>query len=187
MNDNKLNTIFKDLDFDVFETPENHESDFLKRLKDANNEKPSKQGGKVVNLWKPLLLMVACLAIGFFVFGQGFLIHPTINKDLASVSEEMATTQSFYSTLIESELSKLEQQQTPETKKLVEDTMAQLQALEKDYQQLKKDLTESGNDKRVIYAMVSNFQQRIALLQTVLLTIEDINQLKNQDNESNIL
>ena len=63
----------------------------------------------------------------------------------------------------------------------------QLNVLEKDYQKLKKDLVDSGEDKRVIYAMVTNFQQRTALLQNVLETIENIQQLKEQDNESNIL
>ena len=55
------------------------------------------------------------------------------------------------------------------------------------YQKLKKDLVDSGEDKRVIYAMVTNFQQRTALLQNVLETIENIQKLKEQDNESNIL
>ena len=99
----------------------------------------------------------------------------------------MKQTQDFYSVLITSELSKLEQQQTPETKQLIDDTMRQLNVLEKDYQKLKKDLVDSGEDKRVIYAMVTNFQQRTALLQNVLETIENIQQLKEQDNESNIL
>lgn len=187
MKDNELENVFKDLDFDVFETPEHHENEFLKKLEKANKEDGSKNERRVVQLWKPLLLVAACLAIGVFVFGEQLVPQTTKGTDLASVSQEMATTQNFYSTLIKTEISKLEEQQTPETKKLIDDTMAQLQQLELDYQQLKKDLKSSGNDQRVIYAMVSNFQQRIALLETVLLTIEDIKELKSQDNESNIL
>ena len=51
---------------------------------------------------------------------------------------------------------------------------------------LKKDLVESGNDKRVIYAMITNFQNRIDLLQNVINTIEEIKTLKETENETTI-
>lgn len=186
MNNEKLDTLFKDLDFDVLEPSATHESDFLKKLKGQDKDEAPKRG-KVIPFWKPLLAIAACLAIGILVFGKSILQQTAPNNDLASVSKEMATTQSFYSTLIASELDKLQEQQTPETKKLVNDTMMQLEILENDYQKLKNDLTESGQDKRVVYAMINNFQQRIALLQTVLETLENINNLKLQDNENNLL
>ena len=43
---------------------------------------------------------------------------------------------------------------------------------------LTKDLSESGDDKRVIYAMISNFQNRIDVLQTVIERVDAIKQLK---------
>ncbi len=186
MNNDKLDNIFRDLDFNVREPSATHESDFLKKLKDREDDEDDARG-KVISFWKPILAIAACLAIGILVFGKSILQQTAPNNDLASVSKEMATTQSFYSTLIASELDRLQEQQTPETKKLVKDTMMQLEMLENDYQKLKNDLIESGQDKRVIYAMVNNFQQRITLLQTVLETIEHINNLKLQDNENNLL
>jgi hypothetical protein len=187
MKDERLDNVFKDLDFDVFEPQENHEQSFLEKLNSQDLASNKNQKGTIFNLWKPLLSVAACLMIGIFLFKNYTL--PTHNEaaDLASVSKEMKQTQDFYSVLITSELSKIEQQQTPETKQLIEDTMRQLNVLEKDYQDLKKDLVSSGEDKRVIYAMVNNFQQRTTLLQKVLKTIENIQQLKEQDNESNIL
>ena len=49
---------------------------------------------------------------------------------------------------------------------------------------LKEDLTISGDDSRVIYAMISNFQSRIEVLQNVLQKIEEIKQLKQITNEN---
>ena len=56
--------------------------------------------------------------------------------------------------------------------------------LEEDYEALRLDLTESGDDKRVIYAMITNFQNRIDLLQNVLEKIEEIKQLKQNSDEN---
>ena len=51
-----------------------------------------------------------------------------------------------------------------------------LSALIDHYDQLKSDLANSGQDKRVVYAMINNFQNRIDLLQQVL---EHIDAIKN--------
>ena len=135
MNNDKLDTLFKDLDFDVREPSATHQSDFLKKLKEQDEDEAPNRG-RVITFWKPLLAIAACLSIGLLVFGKSLLQQTAPSNDLASVSQEMATTQSFYSTLIASELDKLQEQQTPETKKLVEDTMMQLNMLEKDYQKV---------------------------------------------------
>ncbi|MGB1308359.1 MAG: hypothetical protein ACPG6B_05580, partial [Oceanihabitans sp.] len=99
--------------------------------------------------------------------------------DLASISPEMAETQNFFTTTIASELTKLEKETNPEAKILIQDAMLQIIRLEKQYTNLKEDLLESGDDKRVIYAIISNFQNRIDILQNTLKQIENIKQLKN--------
>lgn len=62
--------------------------------------------------------------------------------------------------------------------------MRRLEALEIEYEALKKDLSKSGDDNRVIFAMISNFQNRIHLLQNTLEHIQNIKQLKHLDNET---
>ena len=52
--------------------------------------------------------------------------------------------------------------------------MFQMKVWEENYEQLKLDLEASGKDERVIYAMISNFQDRIDLLQNVLLSRDTI-------------
>ena len=103
--------------------------------------------------------------------------------DLASVSPELSETQDFFTVTIENELKKLNEERSPLTEQIINDALIQIQILEKDYQNLKTDLIESGQDQRVIYAMISNFQNRIDILNTVLEQIEDVKQLKNNTNE----
>ncbi len=81
----------------------------------------------------------------------------------------------------------LKEQKTPETEAVINDALDQLEILENDYDKLKKDLGKSGQDKRVIYAMISNFQKRIDLLQMVLEKVNTINTLKNTSHENNII
>ena len=65
----------------------------------------------------------------------------------------------------------------PENQAMVMDAIKQLEILEKNYDSLKKDLSESGEDKRVIYAMIDNFQNRIDLLQHVVEQMDAIKEL----------
>jgi hypothetical protein len=106
-------------------------------------------------------------------------------NDLASISPELSQTQSFFTTAIAQELATLEAQRSPETEAIIYDVERKLKVLEEDYKTLKVDLTESGNDKRVVYAMIANFQNRIDLLQTVLEHIEDTKKIKQNQNENN--
>ena len=96
----------------------------------------------------------------------------------------MAKTQDFFTKAIEEELYNINEARTPETQKLVNDALKQLKTLEIEYDKLTTDLAKSGEDKRVIYAMITNFQARINLLNTVL---EDINSIKNTDYENKLL
>ena len=105
-------------------------------------------------------------------------------KDLASISPEMKETQTFFTNAIALEIDKLQQETSPEFKQLVDDALEQINKLETEYEKLKLDLTSSGEDKRVIYAMITNFQNRIDLLENVLEQIEEIKQLKNSNNEN---
>ena len=98
----------------------------------------------------------------------------------------MATTQDFFTNTITTELKKLNSEESPEYQDLIVDTMFQMKILEENYKQLKLDLSISGQDERVIYAMISNFQDRIYLLQNVAEQIDDLKQTKNEQNENSI-
>ena len=77
----------------------------------------------------------------------------------------MAKTQNFFTNAISVEIEKLNNELTPEFQDLVVDALFQIELLDQNYNKLKQDLTDSGNDKRVINAMISNFQDRIDILE----------------------
>jgi hypothetical protein len=178
MNKNTLDNLFKNLknDFDI-EMPNNgHEKRFLNKL---NNQNTKSKVAKT-NLWKPSLGIAASiiLMISLFTLTQA----DDNTGDLASVSPKMAETQDFFTLTINEELTKLNEASTPEVQNIIDDALLQIKKLENDYTILKSDLIESGDDNRVIYAMISNFQNRIDILQHTLHQIKNIKQLKNSSH-----
>ncbi|MEC3908609.1 hypothetical protein VOI54_16380 [Tamlana sp. 2201CG12-4] len=188
MSKSNIDDIFRNLEdkFDV-ETPDNgHELRFLEKL-NAQNNPPQKIINSKTKFWKPFLGIAASitLLISVFIVGQ----QEEDALDLASVSPKMAQTQDFFTTTINDELKKLQKESAPEVQALIQDALKRIKYLEDNYQNLKIDLRESGEDNRVIYAMISNFQNRIDILQNTLEQINIVKQLKNSSNiisETNI-
>ncbi|MBI6117014.1 DUF4179 domain-containing protein [Salegentibacter maritimus] len=188
MKNDDINTLFKELDFDISEPASGHKDRFKKKLEEQHSQSKKQKHGRLTrNLWGPLFSIAAILAIAFMVFTGIFNENSIQNKgDLASVSPQMKETKQFYTQLIETELKALNAENSPETEAIINDALTQLEKLENEYKKLEKDLQDSGQDKRVIYAMISNFQQRIDLLNQVLEQIDNIKSLKNQSNENYI-
>lgn len=169
-------------EMDIEITPLGHQDRFLERL---SGQAPSKTSSvRKLSWWRPLSIAASILLL--LTAGIYFQSENNEKQGLAAVSEEMEETQSFFVTAINEELETLKSFESIEAKTLVEDTMKQLLVLEEEYENLKVDLTESGNDKRVIAAMIANFQSRIDLLQHVIETIENIEKLKANNNETTI-
>lgn len=187
MEDYNINEFFKDLDFDVAEPKQGHQERFLKRLKNENIT-PVNKGAKIRTLWSPILAVATGLVLVLLLAGS-YLTFGNLNHsgDLAGVSPELKETQNFYTNLIKTELAKIKDASTPETEAIVQDALVQMEKLDKDYENLKKDLKKSGQDKRVVFAMITNLQQRIDVLTNVLTRIETINELKKENNENNII
>ena len=180
MENDNINRMFENLEgsFDIESPKLGHELRFLDKLKNKNDVVTKKRRTN----WKPFLAIAASLVlmISIFTFTQQ---NSNDVYELANVSPEMSTTQDFFTNTIASELEKLDEVKSPETQKLVDDAIFQISILEEQYALLKTDLSESGNDKRVIFAMITNFQNRIDVLQSVIQQIENVNQLKNNQNE----
>ena len=186
MKNDNIEELFKSLDFDIAEPSGNHQERFRSKLKQRSRKRTKSSG--IISLWLPAMAVAATFLIAFLLF-QGVFNTGQFNQkqDLASVSSEMKTTQNFYSSVITKELYNLKQESTPETEAIIHDALKQLEILEKEYERLKTDLSKSGQDKRVISAMISNFQKRIDLLNNVLEKVNTINELKNASNENYIL
>ena len=168
--------------FDLDEPAMGHHDRFLKRLegKTAVVEAPKKQSG----WWKPMMFAASVtLLLGFFL-GQVLFNGPA---ELEEVSPQMAETQVYFTALINQEVAKLQLEENEDTKQIIEDAMTQLAKLEGDYESLKDQLLENGDDKRLIHAMIQNFQNRIDLLENVLLQIDEVKLLKRINDENNII
>jgi hypothetical protein len=186
MKDQKIEDLFERLQdhFDVEEPSVHHESKFLNKLNQSGKQSTISSSKTIRTFWKPLIGIAASVVLLIIVFLN--VPQDSSHTDLASISPEMAETESFFTSTIASELVKIQEKTTPETALLIKDAMLQMEVLEKEYESLKLDLSESGSDKRVISAMISNFQNRITLLQNTLEHIENIKQLKTNRNENSI-
>jgi hypothetical protein len=186
MTNDNLNNLFKNLekDFDVESPRLGHQQRFLDKL-NSQTETVVLSTKLQRNIWRPLMGIAASIVLLISLF-IGFQ-NDNNSRDLASISPQMAKTQNFFSNVIAEELSKLEAEESPEAQKLITDAMVQMKILEQDYIKLKENLSESGDDKRVIYAMITNFQNRIDLLQNVLKNIEEVKQLKNNTYENSTI
>jgi hypothetical protein len=78
----------------------------------------------------------------------------------------------------------LKKKETPQSKALINDALKQMEALEKDYENLKQEIIKNGENKQIIYAMITNMQTRISFIKSVLDQVETINKLKIEANEN---
>lgn len=185
MKTNKLETLFENLrnEFDIEEPNTGHELRFLSKLK-GEDTKVIELNSNKFRFWKPLMAVAASIVLCAFILIT--VQQKSEIKDLANVSPELSETQDFFTTAIAQELTALNEERTPETETIINDALQRIELLEKEYESLKVDLTESGNDQRVIYAMISNFQNRIDLLQNVLAQIKEVKQLKQNNDENKV-
>lgn len=186
MKNNEIEKLFEGLKekLDIHEPSTDHQAMFLEKLK---QQKEVVQLHPKKRSWYRPLSIAASIAIVFGITIMAFIANPKQEIDLAYVSPQMKETQSFFISAIQVQLEEINEVSSIETKGLVLDAMNQLEKLEADYNFLKKDLFQSGNDKRVISAMIKNFQKRANLLEEVLQKINDINEFKKTNNENLIL
>lgn len=188
MKEDELDKLFDSIEdsFDIYEPSENHEAKFLKKLEQQSDVKVVPIAPKKRN-WVSIVSIAASIAILMGIFIPKMMTTEEETADLATISPKMEETQDFFTKAIAYQLEEIEQLSSENTEDLVKDAMSQLRKLEKNYDKLKIDLVQSGYNKKVISAMIKNFQKRSSLLEQVLEKIEEINELKLQENETDIL
>ena len=183
MKKDNIDKLFDNLQgtFDTEEPKGGHQQRFLEKLQ-ASQGVVSIQKKK--NWWWKPLSIAASVAI---LLGIGFSMYntsPTVDQQVAEISPEVSQTQFYFASLIEEQVKQLESESTPETKKMIDDTMIQLNRLDANYKVLEQDLLNGGNSKLILSAMITNFQTRIDLLQDVLDQVENIKNLKKYNDEN---
>ncbi|MCB0472016.1 MAG: hypothetical protein KDC69_02690 [Flavobacteriaceae bacterium] len=181
MNDN-LEKRFAELkgQFDIEEPLMGHFDRFETRLNKRDIEKPKSR--RHTWLWMAAAASVALLigiAIGNYNQKQGL--------DLADVSPQMKETQNFFVSTIQTEMEQIALKRNNDNAKIIDDSFEQLRILEENYKQLTFELQKSNEDNRVIYAMISNFQQRIDVLQNLLQQLNELQNIKNTIDNGKII
>ena len=83
-------------------------------------------------------------------------------------------------------MNKLKEKESPQNKKIIADALQQMKVLDNDYQKIIKEIASNGENKQIIYAMISNLQTRISFLQNVLNQIETTEQLNIRNDEKTL-
>lgn len=170
-----LRNKFENSHVDWNEPPAGHLDRFENRL---NSLSPSV--GKNKKSYR-FLLAVASVLLLFAFFSRQYL--NTEGMELKELSYEMSETQDYFSMIITERTEALHAYNDPEEKAIIKGVLQELNSLEKAYKELKVELKNSAGDTRIIHAMIRNFQNRITLLETVLLNLEQKQELKLKDHE----
>ena len=164
------NDFLKNANWDFDEPIIGHEKRFLAKLE----HRQPKQEKFPLRLVASVALLLGSMTLWFFIN----------QKTTAELSLETQKTQDYFSAVIEKELVDLKSKENPENKKIIEDALQQLEILEADYEKLKAEIADKGENKQIIYALLTNMQTRISFIQTVMEQIEHIHQLKQKNHEN---
>ena len=170
--EDKLHQFFSENDFDIHEPHSGHLDRFEKKL-----NFPTKQKKNIP--WKWMSVAASVVLIFGFWLGSN---HQKTQLDLADLSPKMEETQNYFVSTINQELKELEKNRTLNTEGVIEEALDELEELEDQYKNFVKELNTNGNQKKIIYAMIANYQQRLEILENVLKQIE---QIKNPTNNLN--
>ncbi|PIF34842.1 hypothetical protein CLU81_5509 [Flavobacterium sp. 9] len=173
-NDN-LDQLFNKFEdqWDIQEMNSDHQVDFLNKL----NKKQSKR-----KYW----FVTAVAASIVLMLGISVFYKNDKPKEFKFASNETKRTDSIFSILIDNELVKLKEKNSPENEQIINDALKQMKVFDADYAKIIKELQKNGENKQIIYAMISNLQTRISFLQTVLKRIEENENLKNTSDEKTL-
>ena len=183
MKEKELENLFGKLQgqFDIEEPELGHQDRFLEKLNQSKGVVSLQKTKKT--WWKPLSIAASIALVTALGFQQ-ITKERSVREQVVEIAPEVSQTEFHFTSLIQEQVQVLENSKAPENEQLVDDTLKQLAKLEADYKNLEQDLINGGNDKIILNAMIINFQTRIDLLQEVLTNIEEIKNLK-LNNDAN--
>ena len=161
--------------------PENHQERFLEKLDEAL---PENVKSPIINwmLIAASVVVLLGLSFGAFQYYQSPGIGDTQEianvknvdtKSLGDVSPGLKKVEDYYLASINLELSKMNY--TPETKELFDGYLSQLNTLDKEYQKLSLELTESGPSELTVNALIDNLKLRLNLLYRLRSQLQEFN------------
>jgi hypothetical protein len=180
-----IRDLFKEDDVDQEQMPVNHKARFAEKLNMAFPE-TKKFRFTVFQVAASIVVLIG-LTFGAYKYLKP---EPPINnvattkpveiKTLGDVSPGLKKVEDYYLASINLELSKMTY--TPETKDLFDGYLEQLGELNKEYERLSVELTESGPNELMVNALIDNLKYRLNLLYRLRTQLNDLN--KDVENTS---
>lgn len=170
--EDKLHQFFSENEFDFQEPHSGHLERFERKL-----NQPEK---KHRTSWKWLSVAASIVLIFGFWLGSS---HQKKQLTLADVSPKMEEVQTYFVSTINQELKTLEKNRSLDTESIIENALDELEELEDEYKIFVKDLTKNGKQRKIISAMIKNYQRRLDILENTLKQIEQIKNPNLLNNE----
>jgi len=160
--------------YDIYTPPEGHFKRFQIKIK--SQDQPATKSNKLK--WYFVAASLALLISLWYNF------TPLKNTDykLTDVSEQMKETQDYFSSVIHSEIKKVNLKKNTTNTAIINDALHQVEKLDIEYVNLSNELKKNGFEKQVVNAIIFNYQQRIKILQDLLTQIENLKTIKNENN-----
>ncbi|MBC9795969.1 hypothetical protein [Sinomicrobium weinanense] len=199
MKKDNIDNLFERLqgEFDTESPAAGHENRFLEKLvlskaevaaerqKDPQKKRSSRLRWRQLSVAASIVLL---LGLGWVFYNTQPQSSIPVEAEEEVAYPELEKTRYYFASLIETELKNIREEATTEdTRIIVDDAVEQLNLIEKDYEKLEAELQKNGYSKQLLNAMITNFQTRVALLQSVMEQIENMKRLKNDDHEANRL
>ncbi|QOD61766.1 hypothetical protein H9I45_04785 [Polaribacter haliotis] len=169
--EDKLHQFFSENNFDLQEPHSGHLERFERKL-----NRPNK---KAKTSWKWLSVAASVVLVLGFWLGSN---HQKKQMDLADVSPKMEEVQNYFVSTINQEIKTLELNRSLDTESIIESALEELEELEDNYKLFVQELTKNGKHRRIIAAMIKNYQRRLDILER---TLKQIDKIKNSNNFNN--
>jgi len=167
--------------FDVEIPSSGHRMRFIEKLEQKNT--PAKKTSNN-RYWYLNIAAAFIICIGAFSIynsknnSETIIVETTVENPFTDVSN----AQFHLEGIVKRELVKLELERNTTTENLINGALSQLEFLEKEQHKLQEQL-KINYDKRIIKALVDNFQYRIQLLENVMQQIEITKEIKTENYE----
>ena len=185
-----IRALFKDDKITHEEMPLNHEDRFLQKLEKALPEKKTFNSNWMKIAASVVLLLG--LSFGAFKYFQVLVVEGTNNtvansdikktKTLGDISPGLKKVEDYYLASINLELSKIKY--TSETKDIFDGYLKQLDELNKEYERLSVELTESGPSELTVNALIDNLKYRLNLLYRLRAQLKELQTLETDVEET---
>ncbi|ALM19942.1 hypothetical protein AAT17_01050 [Nonlabens sp. MIC269] len=185
---------FQQQDFDTTPLPNGHREAFFEKLEKLCDEETKviplpidKDGDKDNTFSLSKILKWSAAATLAVLLGIAGLKMTSTDTTVTEVSPEIAQTQTFFSSTIKNELEQLNTLRTAENAVIIEEALAAIEKLELQYEDIKQDYRINKDSKVVIAAMIENFQNRIQVLEIAREQIKQLEELKLEKENENII